>query len=72
MGLTATPAEDGDGWFLNWDHTDVAGLYQFVLKRLDGGERVRIVAVNLDAAESDLTPADEAQLRSALGDVPFD
>lgn len=72
VGLTATPAEDGDGWFLNWDHTDVAGLYQFVLKRLDGGERVRLVAVNLDPAESDLTPADEAQLRSALGDVPFD
>ena len=72
VGLTATPAEDGEGWFLNWDHTDVAGLYQFVLKRLDGGERVRLVAVNLDPAESDLTPADEAQLRSALGDVPFD
>ena len=50
----------------------MAGLYQFVLKRLDGGERVRLVAVNLDPAESDLTPADEAQLRSALGGVSFD
>ncbi len=72
VGLTATPADDGKGLTLNWDHTDQAGLYQFVLKRVGGGETVRLVAVNLDPKESDLAPANEAQLRRAMEDVPFE
>jgi hypothetical protein len=38
----------------------------------DGEERVQAVAVNLDARESDLTAASEADLRQALPEFPFE
>ena len=72
VGLTAVAASDGRGLAVSWDHTDSAGLYQFVLRRREGGEVIELVAVNIDPAESDLTTTREGELRQALGDVPFD
>ncbi len=68
----ATEAGDGRGLFLTWEHTDTAGLYQFLLRRREGGETVRLVAVNVDPRESDLTIAQEDELRRAMGDVAFE
>ncbi|MEK7755828.1 MAG: hypothetical protein AAB385_01295, partial [Planctomycetota bacterium] len=70
--VTATPSADGRGLTIQWEHTETAGLYQFVLKRLDGGEVVRLAAVNVDPRESDLTMALETELRRALGGLPFE
>ncbi len=72
VGLTAAPASDGRGLRLSWEHTDTAGMYQFVLPRHEGGETVRLVAVNVDPQESDLAVAAEDELRQAISDVPFD
>jgi len=72
VGLTATPASDGRGLKLSWEHTDTAGLYRFVLKRHEHGEDVKLIAVNVDPRESDLTMAQETELRQYMGDVPFD
>jgi hypothetical protein len=69
---TASPSADGRGLILRWEHTDAAGLYQFALKRLDGGEGIRLAAVNVDSRESDLTPAQETELRRALVGLPFE
>ena len=68
----ATGASDGRGLLLTWEHTDAAGLYQFLLKRREGGESVRLVAVNVDPRESDLAMANEDELRRAMGDVAFE
>ena len=70
MGVTAAPASDGRGLALTWEHTEQAGIYRFILNRRDGGEEIRMVAVNTDPRESDLTPALEDELRRAAGDVP--
>jgi hypothetical protein len=75
--VTATPSGDGRGLVLNWEHTETAGIYQFVLKRRQattapGTDEVRLVAVNVDPRESDLTLADEDALRSSMGQVPFE
>jgi hypothetical protein len=64
--ITATAPSDGEGLVMRWDRTGEAGFYQFVMRRRDGGEDVRLVAVNVDARESDLTVAREAELRAAL------
>ena len=69
---TASPSADGRGLNIRWEQTDAAGLYQFVLKRLDGGEGIRLAAVNVDSRESDLTPAQETELRRALVGLPFE
>ncbi len=71
VGITAVPADDGRGLVLGWEHTETAGLYRFLLRRREGGESVRMMAVNIDPAESDLTTADEAELRRSMGGVPF-
>jgi len=71
-GVTAAPAEGDGGLLLQWDHTDQAGIYQFVLRSKDGGESIRSAAVNVDPAESDLTSAGEDELRAALGDLPVE
>ncbi len=70
--VTASPSADGRGLTIQWEHTETAGLYQFVLKRLVGGEVVRLVAVNVDPRESDLTMAQETELRRALRGLPFE
>lgn len=70
-GVTAKPAGDGRGLAATWEHCAEAGVYQFVLRRREGGETVRLVAVNVDSRESDLTVAEESELRKTMGDLPF-
>lgn len=65
-------SDAGAALAIRWEHTERSGLYQFVLRRRDGGEVVRLVAANCDPAESDLTGADETALRQALTELPFD
>ena len=72
VGVTATAADDGRGLSLVWEHAETAGVYQFVLKRREGGETLKLAAVNVDSRESDLTAAQEDELRAALTGVPFD
>jgi hypothetical protein len=72
VSVAAQPSEEAGGLVAAWEQTGESGIYQFVLRRIDGGESVRMVAVNVDPRESDLTPADETQLRAAMGDAPFD
>jgi len=62
---------EGRGLLFSFDRTDRPGFYQFVLQRQDGTEEIRWVAVNIDADESDLSAASEAELRKAAGDVPL-
>ena len=70
--VSAVPDNDGQGMVFRWDHTDTAGIYHFALRRRDGGETVRYVAVNFDPRESDLTMAQEEQLRRTVGGIPMD
>jgi len=70
VGVAATAPPDGRGLSVGWDQTDLSGVYQFVLRRRDGAESVRMVAVNVDANESDLTGAEEAELHQAMGGIP--
>ena len=84
LGVTALPAPDGRGLVLRWEHTETAGLYQFVLNRREGGveadstysprapQERRFVAVNLDPRESDLSTVNEDDLRRAIAGVPFE
>jgi hypothetical protein len=70
--LQATPTEEGRGFMLQWQQTEQAGVYQFVLRRREGGEVTRLVAVNVDPAESDLTGVREEELRRAYPKLRFD
>jgi hypothetical protein len=72
FGVKAAPAPNGRGLQLRWEHTDAAGFYQFVLRRREGGEEERVVTVNLDPGESDLSPAKETDLRRAHPNLRFD
>jgi hypothetical protein len=72
VGVTALPAGDGRGLSVAWEYTETAGIYQFVLRGREGRDRVRLVAVNPDARESDLTRAGEDALRQAAGELPID
>jgi hypothetical protein len=72
VGVTAAPSGDGHGLRVKWEHTDVSGIYQFSLRRRDGGETVRMVPVNVDPRESDLLMAQEDELRRAMGEVPVE
>jgi len=69
IGLALVP--EGDGAVLRWDRTDRAGVYRLRLRRSDGGEQQRLVAVNVDPRESDLSVADEQDLRRAMPEIPF-
>jgi hypothetical protein len=57
---------------VSWQQTPVGGIYSFVLTNQSGEREVRMVAVNPDPAESDLTPATEPDLRQALHEMPFE
>ncbi len=72
VGVTAVEREGGNGFAVKWSQANSAGVYQFVLKRRDGGEVVRQAAVNVDPRESDLSGVDEEALRRALHQTPFD
>jgi hypothetical protein len=54
------------GMQINWPHTAQAGIYSFHLQRRDGRSVVRRFAVNVDSRESDLSPANEQDLRRSL------
>ncbi len=69
--VTATPDAHGQGLVAVWDRTDEAGVYEFVTKRRDGSTMSQRVAVNLDPRESDLSRAEEAELKQAMGSVAF-
>lgn len=55
---------------LRWEQTESAGLYQFVLRRLDGVETVRLAAVNADPTESNLTMVDDDSVRQLMEGIP--
>lgn len=55
---------------IRWEQTETAGLYQFLLRRLDGVETVRFAAVNVDAVESNLTMVDDDSVRELMEGVP--
>ena len=58
--------DGSSGMEISWLHTNQAGIYSFQLHRRDGRSVVRRFAVNVDANESDLTPATEEDLRRSL------
>jgi hypothetical protein len=70
--LTASTDPETKGLRLEWEHTTASGIYQFMLRRRDGTEWVRPVAVNIDPRESDLRTSSEDELRRALSGVPFE
>ncbi|MDO8631096.1 MAG: hypothetical protein Q7R41_11450, partial [Phycisphaerales bacterium] len=69
---TAVPADGGGGLQIRWEHADSAGVYQFALRRRDGGEIIRLAAVNVDPTESDLTMAADEVLGRTMGGMPFE
>ncbi len=69
--ITATP-DDAGGLHLTWPYTEQAGIYTMLLQPRTGGEEVRRFAVNLDAGESDLTPAPEDALRTVFSGLPVE
>lgn len=71
IAVAATPAADGTGYGVRWEQTESQGIYQFLLTNLQGEQEARVFAVNLDPAESDLTPATETDLRRSLREMPF-
>jgi len=72
IGLTAVSPEDGRGLLLRFERTNAAGLYTILLRTREGTEETRLIAINLDPREGDLTIADEEELRSALSGLSFD
>jgi len=72
IGVTAAPTGEGTGLVIRWEATDAPGVYQFVLRRREGGEMVRIVAVNPDPRESDLAACNEADVRRVAGSTNID
>lgn len=61
---------NSQGLRIRWEQTESAGLYQFVLRKLDGVEAVRFAAVNVDATESNLTMVDDDSVRQLMDGVP--
>ncbi|MCH7526943.1 MAG: BatA domain-containing protein [Planctomycetes bacterium] len=72
VAVTATPAETGRGFRVVWERTPAVGVYRFVLVNRSGEHETRMVAVNPDPTESDLSPAMEPDLREALHEMPFE
>jgi hypothetical protein len=70
--ITAVSDPSGLGLVARWEGTETAGVYQFLLRKQDGGEQVRLLAVNPDPKESDLAMVDEPQLRRAMGSLRFE
>jgi uncharacterized membrane protein len=72
VSITAAPAEDGRGLMASWADTPSPGFYRFLLRKREGAEVNRLFAVNVDSRESDLSSAEEPDLRHAFASVPFD
>lgn len=64
--IRAANSEDGKGLEFRWSHTDSAGFYQIAMRRRDGTDSPRTIAVNVDSAESDLSGATEDELRRSF------
>lgn len=71
-GITAEATDDASALIATWDLAERAGIYQFVLKKRDGGRFIRLAAVNVSPRESDLSGAAEPDLRQSIDPVPFD
>ncbi|MGB9626960.1 MAG: hypothetical protein ACPMAQ_19065, partial [Phycisphaerae bacterium] len=52
---------------LFWPHTERAGVYRFGLRETGGQAAARLVAVNVDPAESNLARCDEQTLSRSAG-----
>jgi hypothetical protein len=72
VSLSATAGTDGRGMVFRWEETHTSGLYRFALRQRDGSETIQIIAVNPDPRESDLTPANEEELRRTMPEIPFE
>jgi len=70
--ITAAPARSGAGLALRWDKTDRPGIYEFLLRLREGGERNKLVAVNPNPRESDLTMCSREELSKSAAGVPFE
>jgi hypothetical protein len=70
--LTAVEGEGGRGLAVRWEQAKRAGLYRFELTRQDGSQEERLVAVNLEPRESDLSVATESDLRRSMPELAFD
>jgi len=66
--VTAVTGDDGR-MAVRFGQTEHAGVYTVVLTERGGAPVTRRYAVNVDAAESDLSPAAEDELRAALAGV---
>lgn len=64
--LIAQPQADGT-LVATYDEPTRPGLYRATLTTHDGAEETRLVAVNLDATEGDLRPADESRVTALAG-----
>lgn len=71
-GVTAQSTGDASALVATWDRAERAGIYQFVLRKRDGGRQIRFAAVNVSPQESDLSGAAEPDLRQSIDPVPFD
>ena len=63
--------ESGTSLF-RFNGTSRCGLYQFNLTTTKGDPRARYAAVNSDGAESDPTRASQSELKSVMGDLPYE
>ncbi len=64
------PDPNSQGLRIRWEQTESAGLYRFVLRRLDGAETVRIAAANVDPSESNLAMVDDDSVRQLMDGLP--
>lgn len=67
---TAVPATDGR-LVARLERTDAPGAYGIRWKRVDGSERERMVAVNVDPDEGRLERAGRERIDTALAGIPF-
>ncbi|MCC7291412.1 MAG: BatA domain-containing protein [Phycisphaerales bacterium] len=72
MALSAAPLQDGRSWRFGLERARQAGVYRFLLRSREDRDETRLVAVNVEPDESDLTPAREEELRAAMPDIPLE
>ncbi|MHC5108562.1 MAG: BatA domain-containing protein [Planctomycetota bacterium] len=71
-GISAASAVNGDGLSFQWDQTLQPGVYELALRRRDGVDEIRRIAVNTDPMESDLASCDRSIMVNVAGDVPIE
>lgn len=65
------PVPESERLQIRWEQSFSAGIYQFALRRLDGTESVRFVAVNVDPRESNLAMVSEDDIRQLMEGIPY-